>query len=292
MYGARRYEYEGGQKIVITWRMLYEHCLKSSLDNLIICDTKIVNYLTSNMIRVEICRRPDYRPAGPNEEFIVPLLRQHIERALATYAAPAPPQGRVLDVGCGRQPFRQILEAIGYSYIGMDTQQNPEGTADVICPIDEPLPVELTGRGSFDFILCTEVMEHVADWDVAFKNLVSLLTQGGRLLITCPYFYHLHEEPYDFWRPTLHALNYFASRVGLKTLQQEAAGNAWDILGTILGCSHPVPASSRLLDRGVTRLVRLSHRWLFEALRRRHLQRMTQLQSTLYMSNIVVFERQ
>ena len=40
---------------------------------------------------------------------------------------PVPPDGRVLDVGCGRQPFRLTIEALGYSYTGVDVEQNPEG---------------------------------------------------------------------------------------------------------------------------------------------------------------------
>ena len=53
--------------------------------------------------------------------------------------------------------------------------------------------------------------------------------------MTCPMFYPLHEEPYDFWRPTLHALDYFARRAGLRVVERQGAGDAWDILGTLLG---------------------------------------------------------
>lgn len=238
-----------------------------------------------------IHERLTYEPQWPHEEFIVPLLRQQIQDALAAYAVPAPPQGRALDVGCGGQPFRASLESIGYSYIGLDAQQNPENTVDVVSAIDEPLSMALTKHGPFHFLLCTEVMEHVADWDAAFKNLASLMTQGGRLLITCPQFYELHEEPYDFWRPTLHALNFYASRVGLKTLQQVAAGDAWDVLGTLLPSCQPYPVSNRLLDRGATKLVAYSQRLLFKLLRHRLIQRKVSLQGPLYLSNIAVFER-
>ena len=241
--------------------------------------------------RPNIIERANYEPAWPQEQFMVPLLRQHIENALNTYATPAPLEGRALDVGCGRQPFRKELESIGYSYTGVDVQQNPEGMVDIICAIDEALPVELTINGRFNFVLCTEVMEHVADWDMAFRNLATLVAEGGRLLITCPHFYQLHEEPYDFWRPTLHALKYFADRVGFQAVQQEAAGDAWDVLGTLLANCWTRPASSRLLDRGVTKLVALGQRWLFKLLCSRRIQQAVQLNSPLYLSNIVVFER-
>jgi SAM-dependent methyltransferase len=245
----------------------------------------------SYLPRPAVVRRADYEPTSPEEEFIVPLLRECIERAIARYAVPVPPEGRALDVGCARQPFRKTLESLGYSYTGLDVQQNPEGTVDVICGIDEPLPVGLISRGPFQFVLCTEVMEHVADWDLAFRNLAELAAPGGRLLITCPHFYQLHEEPHDFWRPTLHVLSYYAHRVGLQVLDQQAAGDAWDVLGTLLANCSPASKSHRLLDRGLAKLVRLSQRWLFNLLRARRLQKMIHLRSPLYLSNVVVLQR-
>lgn len=241
--------------------------------------------------RPNTIERSNYEPAWPQEQFIVPLLRQRIEHVLNTYATPAPLEGRALDVGCGRQPFRKAIESIGYSYIGIDVQQTPEGTVDVVCAIDEPLSMELINHGPFHFVLCTEVMEHVADWDIAFKNFAKLVAKGGRMLITCPHFYQLHEEPYDFWRPTLHALKYFAARAGFQVVQQEAAGDAWDVLGTLLANCWTCPASSQLLDRGLTKLVALGQQWLFKLLCSRRLQQSVQLNSPLYLSNIVVFER-
>lgn len=55
--------------------------------------------------RPNIVERPTYEPAAPQKQFIVPLLRQHIEHALNTYAAPVPLEGRALDVGCGVNLF-------------------------------------------------------------------------------------------------------------------------------------------------------------------------------------------
>ncbi len=245
----------------------------------------------NHLKRSTTAARANYEPEWPQEQFIVPLLRQRIEVAISTYATPALVEGRALDVGCGRQPFRKALEFRGYSYTSVDVKQNPEGVVDIVCAIDKPLPVELTSQGLFDFVLCTEVMEHVADWDMAFRNFATIVAENGRILITCPHFYQLHEEPYDFWRPTLHALKYFANRAGFQVIQQEAAGDAWDVLGTLLGNCWASPASNRLLDRGMTRLVASGHKWLFKLLCSRRLQQTVQLNGPLYLSNIMVLER-
>jgi len=146
------------------------------------------------MSRPELIERATYTPALPVEEFIVPLLLSRIAPILESLPAS---EGRVLDVGCGRQPFRHLFETRGYTYVSTDAQ-NPLGIVDVVAEIDKDLPAALLARGPFDFILCTEVLEHVADWHKVFANFSLLLKSGARLLVTCPHFYILHEAPYDF----------------------------------------------------------------------------------------------
>jgi SAM-dependent methyltransferase len=234
--------------------------------------------------------RRTYEPLWPAERFIVPLLRKEIEAAIAQYATPARGSRKTLDVGCGGQPFRGLLEKIGYSYCGIDA--NPtDGNADVKCAADEPLPSELITRGPFDFVLCTEVLEHVADWGAAFANFQLLLAPGGRALVTAPHFYQLHEEPYDFWRPTLHAIDYYARRAGLQVLCRRAAGDAWDVLGTILPNCQFAATSPRLFDRAIAKAVRIAVRVMNRALLSRTLQRSVRVQGRIYISNVVVLEK-
>lgn len=238
-----------------------------------------------------LTERPTYEPACPQEEFIVPLLRRHIEAALAKYAKPSAGAERALDVGCGRQPFRRELELAGYIYVSMDAQQNPEGSVDFVCAIDEELPARFSGEEHFQFVLCTEVLEHVADWDMAFKNLALLLSHGGRALITCPHFYQLHEEPYDFWRPTLHALTFFAQREGFRIIDKAAAGDAWDVLGTVVANCRPALRIEGVLGRSASKVLVLVQKCVFRLLRSRVLQQSIRLNGPLYLSNVVILER-
>jgi SAM-dependent methyltransferase len=239
----------------------------------------------------DLVEKATYKPTGPQEEFIVPVLKEEIDKLIEEYTIVNQEKTRVLDVGCGRQPFRNVFEAKGYQYLSLDAQQSPENVVDFICEIDQLLPEKILDASPFNFIFCTEVLEHVADWDTTFRNFSQLLAPGGRLLITCPYFYPLHEVPYDFWRPTPYALQYYGSKFGLKLLYQKNAGNTWDILGTILGASHIMPASRKITDRVISRIAKYSHQILFSLLSKRFLQSHVQLNSSLYLSNIVVFEK-
>jgi SAM-dependent methyltransferase len=242
-------------------------------------------------LRPPLRERTRYEPNLPQEDFIVPLLKREIESCIASYATPARGKAHALDIGCGGQPFRELLRQVGYSYCGVDVNPTGAPTPDVLWAADDPLPEELALRGPFDFLLCTEVLEHIADWHAAFANFALLLAPGGRALLTAPFVYQLHEEPYDFWRPTLHSIDYYARAAGLFPLYRKAAGDPWDVLGTILATCSFLPVSKRIKDRAVSKALRTAGRFMHRAIVRGKLQSRVRVDAPLYLSNVVVLEK-
>jgi SAM-dependent methyltransferase len=246
------------------------------------------------MRRPVLIERATYVPALPVEEFIVPLLRSRIVPILESLPV-SPGTRRVLDVGCGRQPFRDLFERRGDTYVSTDAQ-DPLGIVDYVAEIDGDLPAALVARGPFDFILCTEVLEHVADWQRAFANFSLLLNAGARLLITCPHFYILHERPHDFWRATVYGLLYHAEHAGLRCVSIETAGDSWEILGTMLGANLE---TARAIDRTFLNrlfgfLIDRCTSAVFHLLKSRFLQRRVAWGTDLYplyLSNVALFEK-
>lgn len=58
----------------------------------------------------------------------------------------------------------------------------------------------------YDIILCLNVLEHVYDFNKAINNIHKALKENGTIIIAVPVFYPLHDEPYDYWRFTEHAI--------------------------------------------------------------------------------------
>jgi hypothetical protein len=141
---------------------------------------------SATRLRPALHERTSYEPHLPQEEFVVPLLRREIESCTEYYATPPMGTAKAVDIGCGGQPFRELLRQAGNSYRGVDV--NPDGgpPVDVLWAAGEPLSVALLQREPSDFLLCTEVIEHVADLFAAFANFALLLASGGRALITAP----------------------------------------------------------------------------------------------------------
>jgi SAM-dependent methyltransferase len=135
-------------------------------------------------------------------------------------------EGRVLDVGCGQQPYRRWLPD-GGEYVGVDVEERP-GVSAVIRP-GERWPLE---DGSFDAVLCTQVLEHDSDPEHTLEEIERVLESGGRAVITVPFAYNEHAMPHDYRRySAIGAAAAVGSR--LEVLEVRKEGLAGSLLGTL-----------------------------------------------------------
>lgn len=102
---------------------------------------------------------------------------------------------RVLDVGCGSRPYQPFFAAAA-EYVGFDVPGSPH--ADVH-GYAEKLPFE---DGSFDVVLCIQVLEHVDDPAAVVRELRRVTTPGGRVLASTHGVMVYHPSPNDYWRWT------------------------------------------------------------------------------------------
>lgn len=143
----------------------------------------------------------------------------------------------VADVGCGTQPMRPYIEAKGCKYIGLDMFQNPKNTVDIICSATS---IKLPDC-SVEHILCTEVIEHVSDIDKVFSEFSRILKPDGYIILSCPFLFYLHHEPYDFNRPTPFLLQLLADNYRFKVVKLERTGNEIEVVATAIDsvlCQH------------------------------------------------------
>jgi SAM-dependent methyltransferase len=135
-------------------------------------------------------------------------------------------QGTILDVGCGAQPFRSLVNPQA-TYVGIDTDaakahfgyEMPNTTyfSGEIWPVSE---------GSVTAVLCTETLEHVLETRRFLAEAARCLAPGGTLLLTVPFAARWHFIPYDYWRFTPSSLNYLLTSAGFHSARVYARGNA------------------------------------------------------------------
>ncbi|MBY0261880.1 MAG: class I SAM-dependent methyltransferase, partial [Phycisphaerales bacterium] len=133
--------------------------------------------------------------------------------------------------------------------------------------------------------------EHVADWRSAFANMAALLKPGGKVLLTAPFFYPLHEEPYDFWRPTRHTIAAHAAGAGLEVEEFVGLGDAWHVMGTLLGAVAFEPRRPGIAGRLWTLGCRVSRSVALRLIKSGVLPGSVAMPSKLYLSNGAVLRK-
>jgi SAM-dependent methyltransferase len=114
-------------------------------------------------------------------------LHQHIV-ALAPSV-----HGRLLDVGCGSKPYQKYFAAL--EYIGLDMQGRNKHADRFYDGKTFPF-----SDGEFDAVLTSEVLEHVFNPDEFLSEINRVLRNGGVLLLTVPFVWDEHEQPFDYAR--------------------------------------------------------------------------------------------
>lgn len=123
-------------------------------------------------------------------------LRTQVEAAIG--ATRLSPSERWLDVGCGLRPYESCFPA--GSYVGVDIEVSGRD-ADLKAPDHyydgRTLPFS---ADNFDGIISTQVLEHVPDPRGLLAEMHRVIKPGGALIISLPFVWQEHEEPYDFFR--------------------------------------------------------------------------------------------
>lgn len=111
------------------------------------------------------------------------------------------PGSRVLDVGAGTAPYRNLFDHCKYEtqdFAQYDGYKGPEGQYAHIDHVSDITNIPMPDAG-FDVILCTEVLEHVPRPIEALQEMIRVTKPGGRLFLTAPLGSGLHQEPYHFY---------------------------------------------------------------------------------------------
>lgn len=99
-------------------------------------------------------------------------------------------------------------------------------------------------QGSFDAVLCAQVLEHVNQPGQVLAEVGRVLKPGGCGILSVPFIYNVHVGPYDFFRFSPFGITELLESAGLKVKTLRYQGE----IGTAV--------------------VQLLHNWLFSSLAR------------------------
>lgn len=129
--------------------------------------------------------------------------------------------GSLLDVGCGTKPYIRVFNVESYRGLDIDSPITRErGIADDLYDGTKFPYVD----SCFNSALCNQVLEHVFNPDEFLLEINRVLKPGGVLLLTVPFVWDEHEQPFDYARYSTFGLRDLLEKSGFKIIEHKKLG--------------------------------------------------------------------
>lgn len=154
----------------------------------------------------------------------VDLTAEFYHSNLSIYA-----KGQLLDLGCGKVPLYEAYRDKVENNICVDWENtfHKNDFIDRFVDLNKSLPFE---DSTFDTIILSDVLEHIQDPMLLWREMNRVLKKEGILIMNVPFHYWIHEHPFDYYRYTRYALEYFAAKSDFQIISIEELGGSIEVL--------------------------------------------------------------
>lgn len=135
--------------------------------------------------------------------------------------------GKCMDFGCGIQPYRKLFSVDEYIGVEIETENKRKG---ITYYDGYKLPF---ADEEFDSVISSEVFEHVVNIEDIVIELNRVLKPGGTMLVTAPFVYPKHCEPYDYKRYTLRGLENLLCNAGFECVESKTGSTYWEVIAQL-----------------------------------------------------------
>lgn len=151
------------------------------------------------------------------------------QRTIEKYA-----RGHLADLGCGTAPLYAVYrpKVTTITCIDWPGSLHFKKHVDIEADLNAGIPLK---DNTIDTVLCTDVLEHIKEPFLFWRELRRILAPSGVVILAVPFMYWLHEEPHDYFRYTRHRLAAFCEESGMNMLELTEYGGPVAVLLDLIG---------------------------------------------------------
>ena len=170
----------------------------------------------------------DEKEVGIGSRLIADLIAEAYDENINKYV-----EGSLIDLGCGNVPLYEAYRKYTDNNICVDggNSYHRDDFLDNICDFSKKIPYN---DAEFNTIVLSDVLEHKSEPKHLFNEMNRILVVGGKVLMNVPFLYWIHEQPYDYYRYTRHALQHIADQSGFRIILIKTIGGAPQVIADIL----------------------------------------------------------
>ena len=139
--------------------------------------------------------------------------------------------GDVLDIGCGQKPYENLCKCDKYIGLELDTLENRNYKKADYFYDGKSFPFK---NSNFDSIILNQVFEHVFNPDIFLKEINRVVKINGRLLMSVPFVWSEHEQPFDFARYSSFGMKSLLKRYGFEVIECRKSVNDLGVIFQLL----------------------------------------------------------
>jgi SAM-dependent methyltransferase len=140
--------------------------------------------------------------------------------------------GKILDVGCGKKPYKNIFTYTEYIGLDIDNEGHDHSNEDIDIFYDGVnFPFM---QNTFDCLLVNQVLEHVFNPNDFLLECNRVLKKDGLMLITVPFLWDEHEQPFDFGRYSSFGIKSILEKANFEIVNSEKTLNDFRAVITVI----------------------------------------------------------
>ncbi|NQV88635.1 MAG: class I SAM-dependent methyltransferase [Parcubacteria group bacterium] len=142
--------------------------------------------------------------------------------------------GKILDVGCGHKPYEKLfINTSSYTGLEFDTPKNRLSKKADIFYDGKKIPFN---DSTFDGVILTQVLEHTFNPDEQISEINRVMKKGGYFLVTVPFVWDEHEQPYDYARYSSFGLAFILKKHNFKIIEQRKTISDIRVIFQLINC--------------------------------------------------------
>lgn len=154
------------------------------------------------------------------------LRRLYVDEFYSNHVAKLEQRSHVLDLGGVKHRKRGQFDigchGLNVVYANLSTAKQPDVQSDAAWLPFKP--------GSFDAVICAELLEHVRDPLSVLREVYRVLRSQGVVLISAPFLYQIHGDPSDYGRYTDQYWREHLAEAGFASILIERQGLFWSVV--------------------------------------------------------------
>ncbi|GAB1408850.1 hypothetical protein MASR1M90_00040 [Desulfovibrionales bacterium] len=139
--------------------------------------------------------------------------------------------GDILDIGCGQKPYAHFCNYKRYVGLELDTPENRKSKKADFFYDGVAIPFENSG---FDCIMINQVFEHIFTPNEFLREVNRVTKIDGMLLLTVPFVWDEHEQPFDYARYSSFGIKYILVENGFEVIEHKKSNNGIEVIFQLL----------------------------------------------------------